>query len=57
MNAKQKRIFETDRHMELKLRLSVKRAVAADLPETGPLSPEIPEPEILSRLIERVRRL
>jgi hypothetical protein len=57
MNAKQKRIFETDRHMELKMRLSAKRAEAGDLPGTGPLSPDNPPPELLSRLIERVRKL
>jgi hypothetical protein len=57
MNAKQKRIFETDRRMELKMRLSAKRAEAGDLPETGPLSPDAPGHEVLSRLIERVRRL
>jgi hypothetical protein len=57
MNAKQKRIFETDRRMELKMRLSAKRAEADDLPETGPLSPDAPGHEVLSRLIERVRRL
>ena len=57
MNAKQKRIFETDRRMELKLRLSAKRAEAGDLPGTGPLSPDTPGQELLSRLIERVRKL
>lgn len=57
MNAKQKRLFEIDRRMELKLRLSAKKAVAADLPETGPLSLDAPGQEVLSRLIDRVRRL
>jgi hypothetical protein len=57
MNAKQKRLFETDRRMEMKLRLSAKRAEVGDLPETGPLTPDAPGHEILSRLIERVRRL
>lgn len=57
MNAKQKRIFETDRRVELKMRLSAKRAEAGDLPGTGPLSPESPGQELLSRLIERVRKL
>ena len=57
MNAKQKRLFETDRRMELKMRLSAKQAEAGDLPGTGPLSPDSPGPELLSRLIERVRRL
>jgi hypothetical protein len=57
MNAKQKRLFETDRRMELKMRLSAKRAESGDLPETGPLAPDAPGQEVLSRLIERVRRL
>jgi hypothetical protein len=57
MNAKQKRLFETDRRMELKMRLSAKRAESGDLPDTGPLSPDTPGQEVLSRLIERVRRL
>lgn len=57
MNAKQKRVFEIDRRMELKLRLSAKRAGEAELPETGPLVPTVPGQEILSRLIDRVRRL
>ena len=43
--------------MELKLRLSAKRAEAEDLPETGPLAPLAPGAEVLSRLIERVRKL
>jgi hypothetical protein len=57
MNAKQKRIFETDRRMELKMRLSAKRAEAGELTGTGPLSPDTPAQELLSRLIERVRKL
>jgi len=57
MNAKQKRVFEIDRRMELKLRLSAKRAGEGELPETGPLVPTVPGQEILSRLIDRVRRL
>lgn len=57
MNAKQKRLFEIDRRMELKMRLSAKRAEAGDLPGTGPLSPNTPGQELLSRLIERVRKL
>jgi hypothetical protein len=57
MNAKQRRIFETDRRMELKLRLTAKRAEAGDLPETGPLAPDAPGHELVARLIDRVRRL
>jgi hypothetical protein len=57
MNAKQKRIFEADRRMELKMRLSAKRAESGELPETGPLSLDAPGHELVSRLIARVRRL
>lgn len=57
MNAKQKRLFEIDRRMELKMRLTAKKAGTGDLPDTGPLNPDAPEQELVSRLIERVRRL
>ncbi len=57
MNAKEKRLFEADRRMELKLRLSAKRAGAEDLVETGPLATDPPERELVTRLIERVRKL
>lgn len=57
MNAKQKRLFETDRRMELKLRLAAKRADTGEPTGTGPLSGEVPERELLTRLINRVRRL
>jgi hypothetical protein len=57
MNAKQRRLFEIDRRMELKLRLSAKRAESGQLTELGPLSPDFPERELVTRLIERVRRL
>ncbi len=57
MNAKQRRLFDIDRRMELKMRLTAKKAGAGELPETGPLSPDAPEQELVSRLIERVRRL
>jgi hypothetical protein len=57
MNAKQKRLFETDRRMELKLRLAAKRAEQDSLPGTGPLSAEVPERDTLARLIDRVRQL
>jgi hypothetical protein len=53
-----RRLFEHDRRMELKLRLAAKRAlepVRGDmaLPELGAL----PEREVVDRLIEKVRRL
>ncbi len=53
-----RRLFEYDRRMELKLRLAAKRATEPArgdlaLPELGPL----PEREVVDRLIEKVRRL
>ena len=57
MNTKQKRLFETDRRMELKLRLMAKRAGTEELADTGPLALNIPERELVRRLIERVRQL
>ena len=57
MDLRQKRLFETDRHMELKLRLSAKRAGTEELEETGPLALDLPERELVKRLIERVRNL
>jgi hypothetical protein len=57
MNAKQRRLFETDRRMELKMRLAAKRADSIETTGTGPLMAEVPERELLTRLIDRVRRL
>jgi hypothetical protein len=53
-----RRLFEHDRRMELKLRLAAKRAMEPvqgdlSLPELGAL----PEREVVDRLIEKVRRL
>jgi hypothetical protein len=58
MNERQRRMFEVDRRMELKLRLVAKRAGIADSGSgTGPLNAELPERDLVTRLIERVRRL
>ena len=57
MNERQRRVFEVDRRIELKLRLVAKRAGVADAVGTGPLSAELPERDLVTRLIERVRRL
>jgi hypothetical protein len=52
------RMFEQDRKMELRLRLAAKKAAARE-----PMTPimhlvsELPEPEVVVRLINRVRRL
>ena len=58
MNEKQRRIFEVDRRMELRMRLVAKQAEMGEgVSGTSPLNPELPEREIVSRLIARVRRL
>jgi hypothetical protein len=57
MNEKQRRVFEVDRRMELRLRLVAKQAELGDSSGTSPLNPELPERDLVSRLIARVRRL
>jgi hypothetical protein len=55
---KDRRVFEVDRRMELKMRLAAKKAAAQG--QTGELPMELggyPERQIVTRLIERVRRL
>lgn len=55
---RKQRVFEEDKKIELKLRLAAKRAALTGKAESkiwvyeGP-----PEPEIVGRLIERVRSL
>jgi hypothetical protein len=52
------RMFEQDRKMELRLRLAAKRATTKELPAmVTQLVSELPEPEVVVRLINRVRRL
>ena len=55
---KDRRVFEMDRRMELKLRLAAKKA--AILGQTGGLSlglEGLPDRHLVARIIERVRRL
>ena len=53
-----RRLFETDRRMELKLRLAAKRASIAEPATAAALELEgPPDRQVLSKLIERVRRL
>jgi hypothetical protein len=55
---KEKRLFELDRRMELKLRLAAKKA--NHLGQTGGLALDLeglPERQVVTRLIEKVRRL
>jgi len=54
--AKKKRgVFEADRKMELRMRLAAKRAASGD--RAGVLSVELPERDLLGRIIARVRTL
>ncbi|MCJ7676411.1 MAG: hypothetical protein MUO35_01650 [Anaerolineales bacterium] len=56
--SREKRLFELDRRMELKLRLAAKKA--ANPGQTGGLALDLeglPERQVVSRLIDRVRRL
>lgn len=58
MAKKKKRLFEYDRRMELRLRLAAKRAGEPLLSgNQGGLLIELPEKDLLDRLIDRVRRL
>lgn len=53
-----RRLFETDRRMELKMRLAAKRAAVAEPVTAVALDLEgPPDRQVLSKLIERVRRL
>jgi hypothetical protein len=52
------RMFEQDRKMELRLRLAAKKAATREpLMPVPQLVSELPEPEVVVRLINRVRRL
>jgi hypothetical protein len=52
------RMFEQDRKMELRLRLAAKKAVTREgLSSVPHLVSEMPVPEVVVRLINRVRRL
>ncbi len=56
--SKDRRVFEVDRRMELKMRLAAKKLGAPG--QTGGLSLELeglPDRQVVARLIERVRRL
>lgn len=58
MAKKKKGVFEADRRMELRLRLAAKRAAEpAYSSAASSLAIDIPEKEILDRLIMRVKRL
>ncbi|MCX6070671.1 MAG: hypothetical protein NTU91_07405 [Chloroflexi bacterium] len=55
---REKRLFEMDRRMELKMRLAAKKAIR--LGQTGGLALDLeglPERQVVTRLIEKVRRL
>jgi hypothetical protein len=55
---KEKRLFEMDRRMELRMRLAAKKASRQG--QTGGLALDLeglPERQVVTRLIEKVRRL
>lgn len=57
MNRREQRIFEMDRKVELRLRLAMKKYPKHRQTYFMPITPEILEPEMVARIIERVRRL
>ncbi|MGA9531896.1 MAG: hypothetical protein WBR18_04200 [Anaerolineales bacterium] len=57
MAKKRKQVFESDRKMELRLRLAVKRASESSRELPMQLDSSPPPREILDRLIHRVQHL
>ncbi len=57
MNRREQRVFEMDRKVELRLRLALKKYRKERQTYFLPITPEILEPEMVTRIIERVRRL
>jgi hypothetical protein len=57
MSRREQRIFEMDRKVELRLRLALKKYRNRKETYFLPITPEILEPEMVARIIERVRRL
>lgn len=54
----ERRLFEVDRRMELKMRLAAKRAGQASRQQVLPLDfAALPEREVVERLLDRVRSL
>lgn len=54
---KDKRVFETDRKMELRLRLALGRVGESDQDKPSRLQASAPEQELVTRLIQRVQSL
>lgn len=57
MAKKSKRLFETDKRMELRLRLAMKKAENNESNGSGSIDAHPPARELLDRLILRVERL
>jgi hypothetical protein len=58
MSKGRKRVFEVDRRMELRLRLAAKNAGLKEKEALVPLyASGVHEREVISRIIERVRKL
>lgn len=57
MNKKAKDLFESDRRMELRVRLAIKRVEETGRDRAISLDSPLPPRELVDRLIDRVRRL
>lgn len=57
MAKKAKEVFETDRRIELRMRLAVKKASENGRERSLPLETAIPPRELVDRVIDRVRQL
>jgi hypothetical protein len=58
MSKKDRRLFESDRRMELKLRLAASKAGASPRGSVAALELNgLPDRQVLTKLIDRVRRL
>ncbi|MGD8814404.1 MAG: hypothetical protein PVI78_08005 [Anaerolineales bacterium] len=57
MEASQKRLFEHDRRMELKMRIAATRMGVTTKAPSEVIRMKVVKPELIGRLIERVRKL
>ena len=57
MAVSQKRLFEHDRRMELKMRLAATKIGSTTKSPNKGIESEVVQPEVIGRLIERVRKL
>ena len=57
MKANQKRLFEHDRRMELKMRIAATKMGVTTKAPSGAIQIKTFKPDLIGRLIERVRKL